>query len=165
MGHSELNLSAHPEIPWVGIIGLRNVPTHEYGEVLMERIWLAACDPFPPSTQGGEGQLYFDVTFSGPMGTASVPASFSICPDVPGFFSGEPTWSENNTNMHYQGKVGDASAQLIRWWIRSAAECMGGFQGGFTLSFAVRDPTRALRERPLKLAPCRGVAYTGPQRQ
>jgi uncharacterized protein with HEPN domain len=33
---------AHPEIPWEGIIGQRNVLAHEYGEVLNERVWLVA---------------------------------------------------------------------------------------------------------------------------
>jgi uncharacterized protein with HEPN domain len=29
----------HPELPWKRIIGQRNVLAHEYGEVLVERIW------------------------------------------------------------------------------------------------------------------------------
>jgi uncharacterized protein with HEPN domain len=32
----------HPEIPWMQIIGQRNVLAHEYGEILVERIWQAA---------------------------------------------------------------------------------------------------------------------------
>ncbi len=32
--------TAHPEIPWPSIIGQRNVLAHEYGEILVERIWL-----------------------------------------------------------------------------------------------------------------------------
>jgi uncharacterized protein with HEPN domain len=32
----------HPEIPWRGLVGLRNVLAHEYGEVLVERLWLFA---------------------------------------------------------------------------------------------------------------------------
>jgi len=29
----------HPEIQWKRIIGLRNVLAHEYGEILVDRIW------------------------------------------------------------------------------------------------------------------------------
>jgi len=38
---------AHPEIPWQGIIGQRNVIAHEYGEVLVERVWRAAKERVP----------------------------------------------------------------------------------------------------------------------
>lgn len=38
---------AHPEIPWKGIIGQRNVLAHEYGEILVERIWLVATERIP----------------------------------------------------------------------------------------------------------------------
>jgi uncharacterized protein with HEPN domain len=31
-----------PQIPWTSIIGQRNILAHEYGEVLIERIWLDA---------------------------------------------------------------------------------------------------------------------------
>jgi uncharacterized protein with HEPN domain len=31
--------NAHPEIPWRAIIALRNVLTHEYGEIRYERLW------------------------------------------------------------------------------------------------------------------------------
>jgi uncharacterized protein with HEPN domain len=34
--------AAHPEIGWKGMIGQRNVLAHEYGEVLVERVWLMA---------------------------------------------------------------------------------------------------------------------------
>jgi uncharacterized protein with HEPN domain len=37
----------HPEIPWAQIIGQRNVLAHEYGEILVERIWLAATKSVP----------------------------------------------------------------------------------------------------------------------
>ena len=30
---------SHPEIPWKAMIGQRNVLAHEYGEILLERIW------------------------------------------------------------------------------------------------------------------------------
>ena len=38
---------AHPNVPWRGIIGLRNVLAHEYGEVLVERLWLFAAQRIP----------------------------------------------------------------------------------------------------------------------
>ena len=30
---------AHQDIPWKSIIGQRNILAHEYGEILVERIW------------------------------------------------------------------------------------------------------------------------------
>ena len=39
--------TANPEIPWRGMIGLRNVLIHEYGEVRTERVWLVASDRIP----------------------------------------------------------------------------------------------------------------------
>jgi uncharacterized protein with HEPN domain len=38
---------AHPEVPWRGVVGLRNVLAHEYGEVLVERLWLFATQRVP----------------------------------------------------------------------------------------------------------------------
>ncbi len=38
---------AHPEIPWKGIIAQRNVLAHEYGEILVERIWRVATERLP----------------------------------------------------------------------------------------------------------------------
>jgi uncharacterized protein with HEPN domain len=38
---------AHPDIPWRGIIGLRNILTHEYGEVKLDRVWLIASTSIP----------------------------------------------------------------------------------------------------------------------
>jgi uncharacterized protein with HEPN domain len=32
----------HSEIPWNQIIGQRNILAHEYGKILVERIWLKA---------------------------------------------------------------------------------------------------------------------------
>jgi uncharacterized protein with HEPN domain len=40
--------SAHPAIPWTKIIGQRNVLAHDYGEVLLERIWLVTQRDVPP---------------------------------------------------------------------------------------------------------------------
>lgn len=38
---------AHPEVAWRGIVGLRNVLAHEYGEVISERLWLFATERVP----------------------------------------------------------------------------------------------------------------------
>lgn len=37
----------HPELPWRGLVGLRNVLACEYGEVLVERLWLFAMQRVP----------------------------------------------------------------------------------------------------------------------
>jgi len=37
----------HPEIPWARIVAQRNVLAHEYGEILVERIWIAATQNVP----------------------------------------------------------------------------------------------------------------------
>ena len=37
----------HPELEWAQIIGLRNVLAHEYGEVKMDKIYLAAVKSIP----------------------------------------------------------------------------------------------------------------------
>ena len=37
----------HPEIAWRGLVGQRNVLAHEYGEILIERIWLVATENIP----------------------------------------------------------------------------------------------------------------------
>jgi len=37
----------HSEIPWRQVIAQRNVLAHEYGEILVERIWLVAKDSAP----------------------------------------------------------------------------------------------------------------------
>src|SRR4030042_6665995 len=37
----------HPEIPWRRIIGQRNILAHEYGEILVERIWRTAKESLP----------------------------------------------------------------------------------------------------------------------
>ena len=38
---------ACPGIPWRGMIGLRNVLIHEYGEVRSERVWIVASEKIP----------------------------------------------------------------------------------------------------------------------
>jgi uncharacterized protein with HEPN domain len=38
---------AHPEIPWRGMIGLRNLLVHEYGEVQIDRVWMIATSRIP----------------------------------------------------------------------------------------------------------------------
>ncbi len=37
----------HPEIPWKGIIGQRNVLAHEYGDIKQERMWAVASIHIP----------------------------------------------------------------------------------------------------------------------
>lgn len=37
----------HSEIPWKSIVGQRHVLAHEYGEVLVERVWQAASKSVP----------------------------------------------------------------------------------------------------------------------
>ena len=44
---SESFRSAHPDIPWAGIIAQRNVIAHEYGEIIIERIWRVARERVP----------------------------------------------------------------------------------------------------------------------
>lgn len=44
---SEQTRGAHPEIPWRGIIGQRNVIAHEYGEIVQERLWRVAVERIP----------------------------------------------------------------------------------------------------------------------
>lgn len=41
----------HPEIEWAQIIGLRNILAHEYGEVKMDKIYLAATKSIPALLQ------------------------------------------------------------------------------------------------------------------
>ncbi len=38
---------AHPEIPWDSIVAQRNILAHEYGEILVERIWRVASERIP----------------------------------------------------------------------------------------------------------------------
>jgi len=39
---SEAFRLANPQIPWAEIIGQRNVIAHEYGDIILERIWRVA---------------------------------------------------------------------------------------------------------------------------
>jgi uncharacterized protein with HEPN domain len=45
---SESYKRKHNDIPWKRMVGLRNILAHEYGEVLVERIWLIAAENIPP---------------------------------------------------------------------------------------------------------------------
>lgn len=38
---------AHPEIPWSSIVAQRNILAHEYGEILVERVWRVAAERVP----------------------------------------------------------------------------------------------------------------------
>jgi uncharacterized protein with HEPN domain len=44
---SENYKQKHDKIPWKKMVGLRNILAHEYGEVLVERIWLIANENIP----------------------------------------------------------------------------------------------------------------------
>lgn len=37
----------HPDLPWKKLIGLRNILTHEYGEIKQDRIWLIVKKSVP----------------------------------------------------------------------------------------------------------------------
>ncbi|MBP7050391.1 MAG: DUF86 domain-containing protein [Phycisphaerae bacterium] len=37
-----------PDIPWRSVIGLRNVLTHEYGDIRYEILWTIVRDKLPP---------------------------------------------------------------------------------------------------------------------
>ncbi len=39
--------AAHPEIPWPGFVGLRNVLTHEYDEIDNHKIFILATELAP----------------------------------------------------------------------------------------------------------------------
>lgn len=39
--------TAHPEIPWRRIVGMRNVLAHEYGEIIQSRMWALTVDQIP----------------------------------------------------------------------------------------------------------------------
>jgi uncharacterized protein with HEPN domain len=39
--------TAHKHIEWSGIIGLRSILAHDYGEILVERVWNVATDRGP----------------------------------------------------------------------------------------------------------------------
>ena len=41
----------HPDIEWAQIIGLRNILAHEYGEVKMDKVYLAATKSIPALLQ------------------------------------------------------------------------------------------------------------------
>ena len=44
---SESRVAEAPEIPWHAIVGQRNVLVHEYGEVVVERVWIVVRDHLP----------------------------------------------------------------------------------------------------------------------
>lgn len=47
----------HPNIEWAQIIGLRNILAHEYGEVKMDKIYLAATKGVPALPENLESLL------------------------------------------------------------------------------------------------------------
>ena len=46
---------ANPEIPWAAIIGLRNVITHEYGDIRHDRLWSICVTRLPTLIRQLEG--------------------------------------------------------------------------------------------------------------
>lgn len=54
---SEHFKALHPEIPWGMIIAQRNIIAHEYGEILVERIWHVAKEKLPPLLEQLTGSL------------------------------------------------------------------------------------------------------------
>ena len=44
---SESFRNTHPDIPWKAMIAQRNIIAHEYGEILVERIWRVATERIP----------------------------------------------------------------------------------------------------------------------
>ena len=44
---SESFKTRHSHIPWASIIAQRNILAHEYGEILVERIWWVATEKIP----------------------------------------------------------------------------------------------------------------------
>ena len=38
---------AHPEIPWSAIVAHRNILTHEYGRIDLNRLWVVASERVP----------------------------------------------------------------------------------------------------------------------
>jgi uncharacterized protein with HEPN domain len=56
IGEAAKNVSAtfkknSPQIPWTAIVGQRNILAHEYGDILVERIWRVAT-VFVPELMG-----------------------------------------------------------------------------------------------------------------
>ena len=44
---SEHTRNMFPDIPWIAVIGPRNVIAHEYGEILHEKVWGICKDRLP----------------------------------------------------------------------------------------------------------------------
>lgn len=43
--------TAHPEIPWRRIVGLRNVIAHQYDDIIFDRMWEALTQDIPELIQ------------------------------------------------------------------------------------------------------------------
>ena len=54
---SSETISAHPEIPWKGIIGFRNVLAHEYGEIDYRRLFTVINEGVPALITALEAML------------------------------------------------------------------------------------------------------------
>lgn len=44
---SDATRQAHPEIPWSGWVGLRNILVHQYFRISLARVWDIACQDVP----------------------------------------------------------------------------------------------------------------------
>ncbi|HUI87959.1 MAG TPA: HepT-like ribonuclease domain-containing protein [Anaerolineales bacterium] len=49
--------NSHSEVAWPYLIDLRNILAHEYGEMLINRDWLAATDAVPTLLKALQGLL------------------------------------------------------------------------------------------------------------
>lgn len=47
----------HPDIPWEAIVAQRNVIAHEYGEIMVERVWRVATEGVPELVEALEALL------------------------------------------------------------------------------------------------------------
>ena len=54
---SETVRAANVKIEWRSIIGLRNILAHDYGEILVRRVWKVATDRIPELKSALEGIL------------------------------------------------------------------------------------------------------------
>ncbi len=44
---SDVFKRTHPEFPWKSIVAQRNILSHEYGEMLIEKVWIMASVQIP----------------------------------------------------------------------------------------------------------------------
>lgn len=99
----------HPEIEWAQIIGLRNILAHEYGEVKMDKIYLAATKAVPAGS-GTRLALEDAIALFGALETrGSVPAGLAA-------FEAERRPKADDLQ---------AAAQVSMEWFENAGKDMG----------------------------------------